>query len=100
MGERPSLGGDGKPMLHKNGTPIMESIWPAKCEHKLTTGQILRSGIRHYAETQKWLAGVTVDDKVRDFCHEHGPVRKKWLKGRAAERKRVEAEKKAARDQA
>jgi len=99
MGERQVVDSDGKPVLHKNGTPATEYVFPPKCDEKLTTGQILRSGIRAYAQTQKWLT-VVVDGRVRDFCASHAPERAAWIANRKAERERLLKDKQAARKKA
>jgi hypothetical protein len=90
---------DGKPVLHKNGTPATEHVFPRGCAEKLTTGQILRSGIRAYAKTQKWLT-VEVSGRLRDFCAAHAPIRAEQIKNRKRDADAARAAQKAAREKA
>lgn len=99
MGEQRVIDAEGNPTVDDKGAAVYERVFPAKCDEKIVTGQILRSGIRHYAKTQKWLS-IEVDSRQRDFCAAHGKVRAKWIKERKAQASAIKAEKKAARDQA
>lgn len=95
-GQRPLVDADGKPVIDKTGAPTYEHVFPAKCAAKITTGQILRSGIRHYAGTVGWFS-VEMSGRLRDFCTEHAKPRREYVKAAKAERERIAEEKKAAR---
>jgi hypothetical protein len=99
FGQKPQVDDYGRPVVHKNGLPILEIVFPPPCETKLRTGQIVRSNIRHYAKTQGWLT-VEVDGRQRDFCPEHAKVRKEQLKTRKADAERLKKEARAAREKA
>jgi hypothetical protein len=99
MGEQRAVDSDGNPAVDDQGSPLFERVFPPKCDEKIVTGQILRSGIRAYAKTQKWLT-VEIDGRQRDFCPAHGQVRVKWIKERKAQADAIKAEKKAAREKA
>lgn len=99
IGQTPALDSDGKPLVRKNGSPVYEYTFPAKCGEKLTTGHAYPKLIRSYAQTQKWLT-VEIDGKKRDFCPAHAPERAKQIKERKAEAKRIADEKRVARETA